>query len=160
MESLFLTQLSTVFDPVPANKADKQPLNSAKLTALEQELRRDTIAAKTEATSQSAGTSQFGTEQQRAMIEQFDPQNTQFNAYGNQLANYDTLLKQMREDTLGSSRAMELSTLESAKETTRMSMDQNHFMMLSHQYGLNSNADRSYRKAKKYSRMQADESWM
>jgi hypothetical protein len=94
------------------------------------------------------------------MIEQFDPQNTQFNAYGNQLANYDTLLKQMREDTLGSAQAMELSTLESAKETTRMSMDQNHFMMLSHQYGLNSNADRSYRKAKKYSRMEADLTWM
>jgi hypothetical protein len=53
-----------------------------------------------------------------------------------------------------------LSTLESSKETTRMSMDQNHFMMLSHQYGLNSNADRSYRKAKKYSRMEADLSWM
>jgi hypothetical protein len=56
----------------------------------------------------------------------------QFNAY-DELYCYDTLLKQMRENT-GSAQTMELSTLKSAKETTH-GMDQNHFMMLSHQYG-------------------------
>lgn len=160
MNNLFLAQVSHAFTPPTPNGEKKQPPSSAKLSALEEELRRNTMQERTEQTSQAQGTSQQGTDEQRSMIARFDPQNKTFNTYGNVLGDYDTILKQMQTDVTGASTEMELSTLESKKETTRMALDGSHYLMLSHQFGLNANSARVLKKAKKHSRLSADESWM
>jgi hypothetical protein len=63
MESLFLTQISQVFDPVPANRAEKQPATRPNNAFRIELLRRDTIAAKQNKHLNQRILSQFGTEQ-------------------------------------------------------------------------------------------------
>ena len=141
--------------PLEPKKAKKQAeMKSEKIQQFEQKLRRETIATVEQVTSQQQGNAQFGTREQGEMIDTFAPQNTSYNTYANKLGDYSRLLGEMKDINHGAVQAMSLSTLISKKPITRVE-DNNTLAMLTNQFGLNSQADRLAKKAKKNPRMSA-----
>ena len=141
--------------PLEPKKAKKQAeMKSEKIQNFEMKLRRQTIETIEQVTSQQAGGAQLATREQGELINAFAPQNTSYNTYANKLGDYSRLLGEMKDINHGAVQAMSLSTLISKKPITRVE-DNNTLAMLTNQFGLNSQADRLAKKAKKNPRMSA-----
>lgn len=159
MDSVFLSS-AMPFMAAPNDRAPLEPkkakteMRSEKIAQFEQKLRRETIQSVEQVTSQRAGNSAFATREQGELINAFAPQNTSYNTYANKLGDYSRLLGEMGNIKNGAVDAMSLSTLISKKPITRVE-DNNTLAMLTNQFGLNSQADRLAKKAKKNPRMSA-----
>jgi hypothetical protein len=157
MDSVFLTSafMADRGAPLEPKKGKKQTeVKSEKIQQFEQQLRRQTVDTIQQVTSQQQGNGQFATRDQAEMINAFAPQDTNFNTYANKLGDYSRLLNEMSNVTNGAVEAMSLSTLLSKTPITRVE-NNNTLAMLTNQFGLNSQADRVAKKARKNPRMSA-----
>lgn len=133
--------------------------SSAKLDALEQELRDDTIDTKTSMVAQGQGQG-TGTAQQKQMLAMYDPQNTDYNYYGSIVGDYTNLISQMADDRQGATTAMKLSTVEAKPEADRMQNSEDQWNLLAIQFGLQSRSEKVVKKAMKISKLGAGDSFL
>jgi hypothetical protein len=159
MQSAFLPSAKQPAPKVKQPKAVMPP--SAKILAMEQAMRSDTIQQKTAQESASQGGAETPTPKQKDMINKFDPQNTMYRDFGNKLGDYSSTLNQMVQTSNAATVAMSLSTLESKKPSVNMATSTvEQFQMLNSEFGLDSRANRVYKKARKYSRLGASDSML
>jgi hypothetical protein len=151
MDRLFDFAAASLVD----NKNEKPDV--ARLDALERELRDATVQSKSEMSSQLQGTGS-GTQEQKTMIEKYDPQNKTLNYYGTVLGDYSTLLGQMENNLSSATSAMTLSTLEAKSEGSRLSSTDS-YGMISNQFGLSRQSEETYKKAKKNHKLSSD-NWL
>jgi hypothetical protein len=135
-------------------------MESSKISALEEELRSDTIEQKTTLTSEIAGNASVPTKGQGIRLEAIGEQQKSFKSRSNPLADYTSLLKQMQDDITGASNAMLHSTLESKHETDKLGSTNDQFQMLNSQFNLNAMLEQSVKKAKKQKRLSAQDTFL
>ena len=135
-------------------------MESSKISALEAELRSDTIEQKTDLTSEIAGNASQPTKGQGIRLEAIGEQQKSFNSRSNPLGDYTTLLKQMQDDITGASNAMLHSTLDSKHESEKLGTTNDQFQMLNSQFNLNAMSEQSLKKAKKHKRLSAQDTFL
>lgn len=159
MDQLYSTTLLTaIFNKQEKDTVDG-PSVSSKLSALEQELRDETITAKASLVSEQSGNASKPTRQQADMIQKFAPSETSMNHYDTLLGDYTTIINQMK-DSLSDVAPMFLSTLESKKEVTRMGNNLQQMSMINSQFGLNKFATKSVKEAKKNHKLQSQDTFL
>ena len=155
MNRLFDFAAATLVAP-PAKSTDSKP-EAGRLDALERELRDATVQSKESMNSQAQGTSS-GTAEQKTMQEKYDPQNKTLNYYQSVLCDYSNLLSQMQDDQSSATAAMNLSTLESKTEGSRLIADSS-YGLLANQFGLQRQSEDTFKKAKKTGKLSTD-NWL
>ena len=158
MDSLFQFAQSSAFDS--ASRVKKPDAQSSKITALEDELRSDTIEQKTSSTSERAGNASQPTAEQSIRLEAIGEQQASFGSRSNPLASYTTLLAQMQNDITGASDAMLYSTLDGKHENQKLANASEQYSMLATQFNLQSRGEESIKKARKFRKLSQQDAFL
>jgi len=160
MDALYSTSVLSSLYAAQENKQNStaEPHGPSKLDGLEAELRRETVQAKTSIVSEMNGNSAKPTREQADMQQKYAPENTTLNEYNSLIADYTSLISQMQQNIGDAVTPMLLSTLESKSETQRMKPDQ--LQMLTSQFGLNKTADKQVKLARKFNRLQSQDTFI
>ena len=136
------------------------PVQSEKMSQLEQELRSDNKNDKEKRANMAAGAAEVPTPQQRRQIQSLVPRDTGFRRTGNKLGDYSAILGQQRGDVQHLAQSMLASTIESKRGDFRLQDANAQYGILSSTFGLAARSNRVFKKAKKNPKMNNQDHWM
>jgi len=99
------------------------------------------------------GAPQKANAKQQHMKNLYVQEDTQLNAYKNSLGDYSNIASQMRTDNDNAVRSMNVSTMQSADEITKISNQNFIYNGLASELGLLHASERQYKKSKKVNRL-------
>ena len=162
--SLFYQDYNKAFTDLSnqTKRPNAGPVQSEKMSQLEQELRSDNKDDKEKRANMAAGTAAVPTDQQRRQIQSLVPRDTGFRRTGNKLGDYSAILGQQRTDAQMSHLAqpMLVSTIESKRGDFRLQDANQQYGILSSSFGLAARSNRVFKKAKKNPKMNNQDHWM
>lgn len=160
MQKLYEVSVATASENAKLKgKKKPPPPPSSRMEALEKELREDLGDAKESQTNQAAGNAGAPTAKQASLLARYDPQDKDFNYYGNVVADYSHQLQQMREDYEFEATPLLLSTLNSQKDIDKM-QENVGTSLFAMQFGHEQSEKKGYRNAKKVNKLSATNSWV
>jgi hypothetical protein len=130
-------------------KSSDNTSTTGKLRALEK-LYRDT-AAKQQESMNATNTNQFATGGQSRLISSMDveQEDMAYNLVGNKLSNYDTTIAQGANQNLEAVRALNVQTLNSLDDVSRITQANDEFNGISSQFALDQIERKAFKKYKK-----------
>ena len=159
--SLFHQSYNQAFTDLSQTKRPNAgPVQSEKMSQLEQELRSDNKDDKEKRANMAAGNAAVPTPQQRRQIQSLVPQDTGFRRTGNKLGDYSAILSQQRSDAMHLAAPMLSSTIESKRGDFRLQDANEQYSMLSSTFGLATRSNRTWKRAKKNPKMSNQDHWL
>ena len=134
--------------------------DTSKIDDLEKELRGDTIDERGQQESQSAGTAQEPTSDQKRLQKVVAPQDVAYGMRENTIADYSLLLGQMNEDRMRFAVPMLASTISAQRPVERLATASDQVDMLSSQLGLHHRSTKMYKKAMKNPKLSFSDSFL
>ena len=136
-----------------ASRKNDKPQVESSLAKLEKVLKDQEI--KKRELFAAPKSSQTPNEKQRRLEHLYLREDDQMNNYKNSLGDYSMIAKQMDDDRDNAIRSMNVSTLQSAKEVTKLANQNLNYMALASEFGLIAASDRMYKKSKKTNKLSA-----